>query len=95
MTIGAGNVLALGSSGINLGSATQNLTISSGLTIAPGSQIWDVASGRTLTLNTGTFTRSAGSTLNLQGSGTVTASMAGIAKNIGSEGSTNQKVAPA
>ncbi len=83
VTIGAGNTLTLGSSGINLGSATQNLTISSGLTVAAGSQAWNVASGRILTLNTGTFTRSAGSTLNLQGTGTFAASMTGLANTNG------------
>ncbi|MEI7909981.1 MAG: autotransporter-associated beta strand repeat-containing protein [Verrucomicrobiota bacterium] len=72
VTIGAGNTLTLGSSGIDMSTATQNFTVSSGLTLLGGSgQSWSVASGRSLTLNTGTFTRNAGATLNVQG--TVTA----------------------
>lgn len=72
VTISSGNTLTLGTSGIDLSAATQDLTISSGLTLN-GGQIWNVASGRTLTLSTGTFTRNAGTTLNLQGTGTVSA----------------------
>lgn len=83
VTIGAGNTLTLGTSGIDMSAATQDLTISSGLTIGSGRQVWNVASGRTLTLNTGTFTRSAGATLNLQGTGTVAASMTGLANTNG------------
>jgi autotransporter-associated beta strand protein len=62
VTIGPGNTLTLGSNGIDMGAATQNLTISSGLALATGHQIWDIATGRTLT-TTGTLTRGAGSTL--------------------------------
>lgn len=79
VTLGGANTLTLGGSGIDMSSATQNLTIGSSLTLASGGQVWNVATGRTLTLNTGTFTRSAGAALNLQGAGTVAASMTGIA----------------
>ncbi|MGN6553270.1 MAG: beta strand repeat-containing protein, partial [Verrucomicrobiota bacterium] len=72
VTIGAGNTLTLGTSGITLSAATQDLTISSGLSLSVGNQIWNVAASRTLTLNTGSFSRATGATLNVQGSGTVT-----------------------
>lgn len=76
VTIGAGNTLTLGTSGIDLSTATQDLTISSGLTLGANNQTWTVATGRTLTHNTGTFSRSAGATLLVDKStvtGTVTA----------------------
>ncbi len=73
--ITAGNTLTLGSAGINMSAASNNLEISSGLTLlANTSQLWNVQTGRTLTLDTGTFTRSAGATLNVQGAGTVATS---------------------
>ncbi|RYD64768.1 MAG: hypothetical protein EOP83_08960, partial [Verrucomicrobiaceae bacterium] len=61
VSIGAGNTLTVGSGGIDMSAATQDLTIASGLMIGAG-QPWKVATGRTLA-QTGTFTRSAGSTL--------------------------------
>ncbi len=79
VAIAAGNTLTLGLSGIDLSAASQNLTISSGLTISPGNQAWNVVGGQSLTLNTGSFSRNTGSTLNLQGAGTVAASMPGLA----------------
>lgn len=63
VTIGTGNTLTLGTSGIDMAAASQNLTISSGLTLGAGNQIWTVNTGRTLTQNTGTFTRGSGATL--------------------------------
>lgn len=54
VTIGAGNTLTLGTSGIDMSAATQDLTISSGLTLS-GGQTWNVATGRVLT--TTAFTR--------------------------------------
>src|ERR1035437_2656008 len=66
------NTLTLGSGGIDMSSAGQDLTITSALTIDAGNQVWNVGSGRTLTLQTGAFSRSAGATLNVQGAGTVT-----------------------
>lgn len=83
VTISAGNTLTLGTDGINMSAATQDLTISSGFTLAQGGQTWDIASGRTLTLNTGTFTRNAGAALNLPGAGTVSASMTGLTNTNG------------
>lgn len=59
----SGSTLTLGTGGINMSSAVQDLTISSNLTAGLGTQTWNVATGRTLTLNTGTFTRSAGSVI--------------------------------
>ena len=84
VTIGPGNTLTLGSSGIDMSAATQNLTVSSGLTLLGSSgQTWNVATGRTLTLNTGTFTRSPGATLNIPGSGTVTAGLTLVNSMVG------------
>ena len=83
--IGGANTLMLGRGGVDMSAATQNLTITSNLTLGAGSQVWNVASGRTLALATGTFTRSSGTTLNIQGSGTASSSMAGLA-NDGSSG---------
>ncbi|MCU0748288.1 MAG: autotransporter-associated beta strand repeat-containing protein [Akkermansiaceae bacterium] len=85
VSISGANTLTLGTSGIDMSSATANLAISSNLAIGAGNQVWNVASGRTLTLSTGTFTRSAGATLNVQGAGTVSAAMTGIS-NDASEG---------
>jgi len=78
VNISAGNTLTLGASGIDLSGATANLTISSSLALGGGDQAWNVTNGRVLTLNTGTFTRSNGATLNIQGAGTVAASMTGL-----------------
>lgn len=75
VTIGAGNTLSLGASGIDLASATTNLVVSSSLQLLPGTrQLWTIASGRRLTLDTGAFARGAGATLNMQGLGSVAAS---------------------
>lgn len=78
VTIGAGNVLTLGSSGVDLSTATQNLTIDAGLSLPRGGQVWNVATGHTFTL-TGALTHSAGATFTVDKSvntGTVTASPA-------------------
>lgn len=83
VTITGANTLTLGTSGIDMTSATANLEIASSLTLGAGNQVWNVASGRTLTLSTGTFSRTAGATLNIQGTGTVAASMTGIANTNG------------
>ena len=55
VTLGAGNTLTVGASGIDLSTATQNLTLSCGLTLQ-GKQSWKAAAGRTLNV-AGTFTR--------------------------------------
>ena len=76
VTISPGNTLMIGGRGIDLSTATQDLTIQSGLMTRPGSgQIWNVATGRTLTLSTGIITRGAYSTVNVQGVGTVNSSV--------------------
>ncbi|MEX1049345.1 MAG: autotransporter-associated beta strand repeat-containing protein [Akkermansiaceae bacterium] len=76
VTLSAGNTLSLGSDGINMSAATQNLTLAAGLKPRAGEQSWKVASGRTLTLN-GSFSRDPGASLVLDataGIGTVTSS---------------------
>jgi fibronectin-binding autotransporter adhesin len=45
----AGSGLSLGTGGIDMASATQNLSITSGVTVLTGDQNWTVAGGRTLT----------------------------------------------
>ncbi len=81
VTIGAGNTLTLGTAGIAMNAATQDLTFSASLTLGTGNQNWNVQSGRTLTLNSGTFSRISGSTLNLPGAGTVSANMVNLSAN--------------
>ena len=71
--------LTLGNLGIDLSLATQDLTIASNLTLSNGGHKWLNATGRTITLSTGTFTRSATSALHLDGLGTVTSTMTGLA----------------
>jgi autotransporter-associated beta strand protein len=56
VTIGAGNTLTIGASGIDLSAATQDLTLNCGLRLQ-GRQSWKAAAGRTLDV-AGTFTRS-------------------------------------
>ena len=56
VTLAAGNTLTIGASGIDLSTATQNLTLNSGLTLQ-GKQSWQAAASRTLDV-AGTFTRS-------------------------------------
>ncbi len=71
---GAANTLTLGFAGINMNSATVDLTISSGLILGGAqSQLWNVASGRTLTVNGSSLVRQAGATLSVQGLGSVMA----------------------
>lgn len=86
VTITPGNMLTLGASGIDMSGASANLTISSGLMLGAGSQTWNVGGGHTLALNTGVFSRSAGATLNIQGSGTVSSSMSGLANDTSNNG---------
>ena len=56
VTINSGNTLTVGTSGIDLSTATQDLTLSSGLTLSGGKQSWTAGAGRTLDV-AGTFTR--------------------------------------
>jgi len=48
VSIGA-NTLTLGTGGIDMSAATQNLTFTSGLTIPNGKQMWTVANGQSIT----------------------------------------------
>jgi autotransporter-associated beta strand protein len=59
VTFGAGNTITVGTSGIDLSTATQNLTIGSGLTLK-GKQNWKTIAGRTLDIS-GTFSKGSGS----------------------------------
>lgn len=73
VAIGGANTLTLGQNGINMGLATQDLTITNAtLIMALGDQIWNVTNSRTLTISPGAFTRTGTATLNVQGGGTVT-----------------------
>lgn len=72
VAIGGNNTLTLGQNGINMGLATQDLTVTNAtLSMAIGDQIWSVTNGRTLTVSPGTFTRTPTATLNVRGGGTV------------------------
>ena len=59
VTLGAGNTLTIGTSGIDLSSATQNLTLNCGL-VLQGQQSWSAAAGRSLNI-AGPFTHSGAS----------------------------------
>jgi len=77
IAIGGANTLTLGTAGIDMVTATQDLSITSNLALASGGQTWNVATGRLLSITGGTITRSTGSTLlidRITNSGTVTAS---------------------
>lgn len=56
VTLGAGHTLTIGTAGIDLSTASQDLTLNCGLTVQ-GKQSWKAKAGRTLNL-AGTFTRS-------------------------------------
>ena len=71
---GTGNTLTIGSGGIDMSAATQNLTLSANLNIG-ASQTWTVAGGRTLSGIAGASTSSGSGTgnINMVQSGTGTA----------------------
>jgi autotransporter-associated beta strand protein len=71
----ASSSLAIGSSGIDMTSANQNLVINSVNTMLGGSQTWNVASGRNLRFgSSGTGSANA----NIDGTGTITAAGGGL-----------------
>ncbi len=71
----ASGTLTLGSGGIDMSTANQNLVINSITTVFNGSQTWTVASGRNLRFgNTGTT----GPNANLDGTGTLTVTGGGV-----------------
>lgn len=75
VTISAGNILTLGSSGIDLSSATQNLSIAAPIVLG-ANQTWSVGTGRTLSIlggvtnSTSTLTKSGAGVLFLDNVGT-------------------------
>lgn len=74
VTITSGNTLTLGLRGINMASASQNLTLQCGLqlpTSGGGWQQWYVPSGRTLDASGVTIGRSKGDTLDFTTGGTI------------------------
>lgn len=66
VTIGAGNTLTVGSSGIDLSGAAAGLAINSGLILGAGNQAWNVTNGQALTIS-GAFTRGGGASLVIGG----------------------------
>lgn len=80
VTISAGNTLTVGTNGINMSGATQNLTIGSGLTLGGGLQTWNVTNTTTLTVN-GTLTRPVGTVLAVGSAAAATASLGTVTAN--------------
>jgi autotransporter-associated beta strand protein len=78
VTVGAGNTLTLGASGINLSTATQNLTLNCGLTLS-APQAWTVASGRVLTVG-GVFSNG-GNSLTVTGNAATGTDVAAVIAN--------------
>lgn len=70
VSIGAGNILTLGSSGIDMSSATQSLNIGSGVTLLGNtSQSWQVGNGAQLTIG-GALVGGGGGVVNISTVGT-------------------------
>ena len=73
-TIGSGNTLTLGTNGVSMTSANQDVTVNCGIGIG-GNQTWDIASGRALTVSAGVgasstarlVTKSGGGSLSMNG----------------------------
>ncbi len=71
ITINAGSgPLALGAGGIEMGTATQNLTVLAPVTLTSG-QTWSIAAGRTLTVNGGVGEDLQGRSIQFDGNGTL------------------------
>lgn len=84
VSVATGNTLTLGSSGIDMSTATQSLTINAPVTLG-AAHSWNVATGRTLTVNgivggTVGLTKAGGGDLSLVGANTFTG---GVALNAG------------
>lgn len=74
VAIGAGNILTLGSGGLNMSTATQDLSIGSGLTLLQNtSQSWQVPAGRLLTIS-GALVGGGGGVAHVTNTGTVNVS---------------------
>jgi autotransporter-associated beta strand protein len=71
--LGGSNTLTIGCQGINMISATANLSFTNATLalLSNASPVWNVASGWTLTVNPTAVTRATGATLSIQGSGTI------------------------
>jgi autotransporter-associated beta strand protein len=82
VSIGGTNILTLGTGGLDLSTATQNLTVTAPMVLG-GAQIWNVASGRTLSVS-GTVTGSGA--LTLFGAGKVSLGASNILPNGASAG---------
>ncbi len=80
VVINSGNTLTLGASGIDLTTATQNLTLNPTMVLS-NTQTFDVATGRTLALGTTATVNNGGFNLTLAGAGTKT--MGGVISGAG------------
>jgi len=67
----SGGSLMLGSGGIDMSAATQNLTINNLNAVNGATQTWNVATGRTLAITTASFAVQGSQTLTLAGSGAI------------------------
>jgi len=70
VTIASGGTLTLGTSGINMTGANQNVTINCAVACGTSAQTWNVVSGKSLTVGTSVAFGSGGS-LTLAGAGTI------------------------
>jgi len=80
VTFVTGSTLSIDFGGINMSSATQNLTLNPAVTVIGGQQDWNVASGRTLTLAAVPTRTSSGGVNNLLVGGGITFSTTGTIK---------------
>lgn len=82
VTFDAGSTLALGTGGIDMSQATQDLTINATTRIGSGEQTWNVAANRTLTISTVPLRNTPGSSggNNVNVGGTLTISTTGTVK---------------
>jgi len=70
LTIATGNTLTLGTSGINMSAANNNLTFNCAMALG-GGQAWNIVSGRTVTLSGATTIANGANNMTVNGGGTV------------------------
>ena len=81
LTVASGNTLTLGTSGINMSAANNNMTFNCALTLG-GAQTWNVASGRTLTIG-GSSISAGANLLTIAGAGSTSIGATAIISSTG------------